>query len=1292
MQKPNLLEDKPILNSDENTWGIKLNKIIDKLQSFVNSIVDNLNNKLDKGNVTNDYSSAEKIEAKIKEKVDKNDYDNLKVKVDNQSLDYTTFKQEFKDGNYVKFNTTKNLEDKTGIVKDLVIENITINNINGEPYTKSNSISESDVKTIGDRLYEPKIEKKTGFNLDVSSLITSNSESVLASTKLVNQVISEVKQDMTTMSSRLTRDLQTKVSSTDFNSLKSKVDSIDTTTLFSQLNAKANKTDLNDVIKNLRLDNSKLKYKQFNGTIDEDMEIELPSSSGGAVGSSEFDNFLNREWWKDNGEARGYGLLGFQYKELVTGFAGSRIDGVSKPFGILKHNNSIFGAVKLTKLDLGSIIVDSITNSVKDSVYRIRLNTYNYGKQILTDFDTKKSKLTPRPKQVLDRLSGSIFSEVSRTIPLNSERMKFIANEFSKGVLMDISIYQDVILTENPIIKTPISDALAQNTLKYLAILLGVRYVSNIENNKVYVTQGNFTLNNNEQTMLYLKDIKQLKVNPINPHVNLTFDAVNEFTDGTNLPKYFYCLIYKTETEFVCLPLINHFCIKKTDDPILYEYLTKLYEGSATWGYDPQRAIINITPKKLTQDTYKTFNVTDNRVAFSDSNYTNRYQIDMDTLVLTEDAQLTQKIVDRYYNNKYLGYTYWEKQKEELYVIMNLTTFNCMDKLYFSTQENENIGDEVLQQQYREEYFKKKNSSSDGGIDTSSLYTVENADRDLSLTILDTWTNTLVTQKDIIGKEQFTNLDSKGNLPRYIHYPNINFIESYEINPKTYEYHSKELANKVTTFLNSLEADKLYCIDSYFTTSSYAGVGVKSDYPTTFFSALHESTSIHAIPNFLAKYYIGSWRERTSFSNLHSFPSFLYKVNNKVYLFPLVNGIFIQKYLSNHSNLFNTLNTFMGDKDVKAIQVTKNINHSDLTTINKEVLTDISSNKVYTIDEKYSKFTPTEYYLVRLYKGTRIERFWVASHKDLKYIFTYNGIQGISFYPLDNAFEDIEYKNLKNRTIYKYFNNGRVQKSYLEVPDVERSLQKNSIITKYIDMNGNYSEFNECIYRWFSAYSTLVRTSNIVYKTISYNKNNSVYTGKVGEFGNIKVSDITNSLIFGTTDDGSKIQYLLNLIIAFEFDIGTYPNAQNGRFKVKITKVSTTEIKISQYIEDIRARKYYLVNEINVNTTSTQPIQQNIRGFKFEYVYGGLGTKFDILNEYFNNMQLNNISGEVGRIFGNTKQKPTSDLFNSDGTIKDINLSAPYVNQHMCIKVTKLEGYNTIEDFTRGLTEVQNID
>lgn len=1276
MQKPNLLEDKPILNSDENTWGIKLNKIIDKLQSFVNSIVDNLNNKLDKGNVTNDYSSAEKIEAKIKEKVNSTDYDNLKIKVDNQSLDYTTFKQEFKDGNYVKFNTTKNLEDKTGIVKDLVIENITLNKINGEPYTKASNISESDVKTIGDRLYEPKIEKKTGFNLDVSSLITSNSESVLASTKLVNQVISEVKQDMTTMSSNLTRDLQTKVSSTDFNSLKSKVDSIDTTTLSSQLNAKANKTDLNDIIKNLRLDNSKLKYKQFNGTIDEDKEIDLPSGSGSVTRNSEFDTFLKTEWWKENKDEIGFGVLGFRYKELVSSLTGSRINGIVKPLAILKSGNNIIGGLNTPKLELGSIIVDSLSNSENDSVYRQRFNTYNYGKKVLDNYDTNISKLTPRPKKVLDRLSGQILSEVSRTLPLNSERMKFVANEFSKGVLMDISIYQDIILTENPIHRVPINSNIGDRTLKYLAILLGVSRVDNIERNKVYVTQGNFELNSSENTSVYLKDLSQVGINPMNPHIKLTFDAVNEFNTGNNLPKYFYCLIYRTETDLVYLPLINHFCIKKTDDPILYEYLTKLYEGSATWGYDPQRAIINITPKKLTQDTYKTFNVTDNRVALSEYNYTNRYQIDLDILTLTEDSKLTQKVVDRYYNNKYLGYTYWEKQKEELYVIMNLTTFNCMDRLYFSTQEKENIGDEVLQTRYREEYFKNKGgSSSQGNIDITSLYSVENADRDLSLTILDTWTNTLVTQKDIIGKEQFTNLDSSGNLPRYIHYPNINFIEVREIDISIFESHSKDLVQKVTTFLNSLEIDKLYCMNSYFT------IPYLNNYPSTFSRGIETSVDLLAIPNCLAKYYIGGWKDKTSFSQVHSFPSFIHKKNNRVYIYPLVNGLAIDK----SDSLYSTINTFMGNEDIKAIQVTENIDYRSLTINNKEVIKDISSNKVYTIDEKYSNFTPKEYYLVRLYKGTRIERIWVATHRDLKYVMTYRGIKGISFYPLDNVFDNILYKDLKSRTTYKYFNNGRTQISYLEVPDVDKSIKKKDVITKYIDMNGNYSDFNNCIVNWTKASSTITRTSNIVYKSVGY----SGYTFFIDNF---EISYATNSLIFGTTDDSSKIQYLLNLIIGFYFTIGNYPNQQYGEFKVKITKVSTTQIKISQYIKDTNNRKSYLMNEFTVNTTSTQLIQQNIRGFKFEYVYGGLGTKFDVLNEYFNNMQLNNISGEVGRIFGNSKQKLTADLFDSNGNFKDVSLAPEFINPHMIVKVTKLDGYNTIEDFTRGLTEVQNVD
>ena len=73
-------------------------------------------------------------------------------------------------------------------------------------------------------------------------------------------------------------------------------------------------------------------------------------------------------------------------------------------------------------------------------------------------------------------------------------------------------------------------------------------------------------------------------------------------------------------------------------------------------------------------------------------------------------------------------------------------------------------------------------------------------------------------------------------------------------------------------------------------------------------------------------------------------------------------------------------------------------------------------------------------------------------------------------------------------------------------------------------------------------------------------------------------------------------------------------------------------------------------------------------------------------------MQLNTISGEVGRIFGNSKQKLTSDLFNSENIFKYISIRPENIGQHMCVKVTKLEGYNTIEDFTRGLTEVTRVD
>lgn len=250
MHKPNLLEDKPTINADENVWGIKLNKIIDKLQAFVNSIVDVVTGKLDKGNVSNAFSTAERIEQKIKEKLDKNVYDNFKEEIDKHTLEYKAFKKEFVDGNYLKFNTTKNLEDKEGIVKDIVIENITINKINGEPYTKGNDISEEDIKKIGDKLYEPKIEKKSGFNLDISSDIISNAENVIASTKLVNQ---------------------TKIE------LNNKIDNIN---IEDKIKDKVDKIQINNIVKDLKLEDEKLKYKQYDGTTDIDKEIQLPKGGG----------------------------------------------------------------------------------------------------------------------------------------------------------------------------------------------------------------------------------------------------------------------------------------------------------------------------------------------------------------------------------------------------------------------------------------------------------------------------------------------------------------------------------------------------------------------------------------------------------------------------------------------------------------------------------------------------------------------------------------------------------------------------------------------------------------------------------------------------------------------------------------------------------------------------------------------------------------------------------------------------------------------------------------------------
>ena len=340
MQKPNLLEDKPIINADENVWGIKLNKIIDKLQTFVNSIVDTISGKLDKGNVSNAFSTAERIEQKVKEKLDKSVYDNFKEEIDKHTLDYKTFKKEFIDGNYLRFSTTKNLEDKEGIVKDIVVENITINTINGEPYTKGSNISEEDVKKIGDKHYEPKIEKKSGFNLDISSDVTSNAENIIASTKLVNQI---------------NTDLQNKIKNINIeDKVKNKVD----------------KTQITNIVKDLKLENEKHKYKQYDGTQDVDKEIDLPTGSGGED-NSEFDKYLQK-MWKDNTNSQGTMLLKADYKDFVESQWEDRISSnyASELYGVIKTAD--MNHITSVKLD-SVFLMDIYTNSIEN----VKRNRYN---------------------------------------------------------------------------------------------------------------------------------------------------------------------------------------------------------------------------------------------------------------------------------------------------------------------------------------------------------------------------------------------------------------------------------------------------------------------------------------------------------------------------------------------------------------------------------------------------------------------------------------------------------------------------------------------------------------------------------------------------------------------------------------------------------------------------------------------------------------------------------------------------------------------------------------------------
>lgn len=314
MQKPNLLEDKPTINADENVWGIKLNKIIDKLQTFVNSIVDTVSEKLDKGNVSSNYNTAEKIEKEIKNKVNQDDFDRNVAEIEDKQREVDNFIQTFQNKNYVYYKS-KELYDNQDKITDLSIDNLTVNSINGN--SASGGLSEEQVKAICSKYYEPKFDKKSGWNLDISSDTNSNADNVIASTKLVYNIaqnninkdyLSKIPQQLSidghilkykveqggrfidkelNLPKSVTEEwannkFEPKIieKKTGFNKDKSDNYEMGDSNILASTKATENLSkDLDKVIKDISIDGNKLKYKE--GLIGLNKELELPSGSGG---------------------------------------------------------------------------------------------------------------------------------------------------------------------------------------------------------------------------------------------------------------------------------------------------------------------------------------------------------------------------------------------------------------------------------------------------------------------------------------------------------------------------------------------------------------------------------------------------------------------------------------------------------------------------------------------------------------------------------------------------------------------------------------------------------------------------------------------------------------------------------------------------------------------------------------------------------------------------------------------------------------------------------------------------
>lgn len=547
MQKPNLLEDKPTINADESVWGIKLNKIIDKLQAFVNSIIDSVSGKLDKGNVSSNFDTAEKIENEIKNKVNQEDFDRNVSEIEDKQRETDNFIRNFTNKNYV-YHTNKELYDSQGKIMDLSINNLTVNSINGN--NASGSLSEEQIKAICSKYYEPKFDKKSGWNLDISSDINSNSDNVIASTKLVYTItqnsinkdyLSKIPQQLSIDGNILKykveqggrfidKELNLPKSVTEtwanekfepkigekktgFNKDKSDEYTLGDSNILASTKATKNLSEsLDKVVKDISISEGKLKYKE--GLIGLSKELELPSGSGG--GSVPVNTVLYTSQQKMET------FTGLPIKNInIESINDKKIEDLTKVEGLYTHKE----------------LVD-----LSDSNYEKFRDEIPY-------FDTFDLKIVTRSKMV--NLSQSIFLPYGL---YNGQCLRYLRMTTRDESIKYISKYEDVMNFD-------------YKSLEGL----------NLQENEIYIGEFDY--------YFYSQNGYPAKITESKIYYKLTGntrDKGNNYYDTFLIQSPVYSFVVKSQGEYVLVPLVDFLTLKKKysnrrPNP-LYEKLYSLFD------------------------------------------------------------------------------------------------------------------------------------------------------------------------------------------------------------------------------------------------------------------------------------------------------------------------------------------------------------------------------------------------------------------------------------------------------------------------------------------------------------------------------------------------------------------------------------------------------------------------------------------------------------------------------------------------------------------------------------------